>query len=125
MLRTFSAFPKCACLCLIAFPPNIDSYLDPASVQRTPNSPHALIHTRHRPRHSLVLLPAIIPQQLCLGLNAIGRKIPYTDTLLSAVDVVGYYNRVLVGSWRDCDFNRWVAGREGGEAVPEKRVHAS
>lgn len=94
-------------------------------MQRTPNSPHALVHTRHRPRHPLILLPAIIPQKLCLSPNAIGRKIPYADTLLSAVDVVGYYDGVLVGSWRDCDFDGWVAGSEGGEGVAEKRVHAS
>jgi hypothetical protein len=125
MLCIFDGFPNAPFFALLLFPPNIASYLDPASVQRTPNSPHALIHTRHRPRHPLVLLPAIIPQQLRLSLNPLGRKIPHTDTLLSAVDVVGYYDGVLVGSWRDCDFDGWVAGSEGGESVAEKRVHAS
>src|SRR5690349_4591181 len=55
------------------------SYLDPPSMQRTPNSSYTLIQTANRLANLPILLPRPIPQQLRLCLDPLVRQIPYTD----------------------------------------------
>jgi len=97
--------------------PALPSYRLPYPMIRAPNTPHTLIPTPHRLRHSPQLLPTRIPQQLRLLQNLLLLQIPYTHGLFAPVDVRAFYERVFVRTRGDGDFDLGVRGGEGWERV--------
>ena len=88
------------------------SYKYSTVMVRTPDTSHTLVDTLHRFRNPLQLLPARIPQKLCLLRYLAGLHISYANDLMASIDVVARYHRVLVGSWRDGYLDLGVGGSE-------------
>lgn len=94
-------------------------------MERTPNTPNALVQTRNWLSHPLQLLSARIPQQICLLLDALASQVLDAYRSLLAVDEVGYDDGMPSWPWRDCDFDLWVFPGEGGEVGADEGVHAA
>jgi hypothetical protein len=93
-------------------------------VERRPDTPNALVDTRHRLAQLLVLLAIAVPQHLGFLSHALVLQVLDADGPCGAVDVVCDDDGVLAWPGADGELNRRVALREGRERGLEERVHA-
>ena len=95
-------------------------------MERTPDTPHALIDTRDRlARYPLVLLWARVSQQLNLFSNPLWCQVLHVDRLLVTVEIVCGNDGVVVVLSVHLDLDLRVALREGAELVLEVGIHAA
>ena len=93
-------------------------------MERRPDTPDALVDTRHRLAQLLVLLAVAVPQHLGLLPHALVLQVLDADGPCGAVDVVCDDDGVLAWPGADGELNRRVALCESRERGLEERVHA-
>jgi hypothetical protein len=81
------------------------SYLHLCTVERIPNTPHALIHTRHRLARLPVLLACVIPQKLGLFPHTVELQVLHTQCPCGSVHVMCGDDGVSPWPWADGDFD--------------------
>jgi hypothetical protein len=94
-------------------------------MERVPNTPHALIHTRHRLARLSVLLARVIPQELGLLPHTVELHVLHAQRPCGSVHVVCGDDGVSPGPWADCDFDLRAVLRERGQRRLYEGVHAS
>lgn len=87
---------------------------------RRPDTSDTLVDTRNGLLGALELLPTSLFQQVRLDQYLLWLKIPHTDRLLAAVDVLASDNGVLVRPWGNPDFDLGVCFGEVGESASEE-----
>jgi hypothetical protein len=100
-------------------------YLNLITMERTPDTPNALIDARHRLVHPLDLLTACVSESFRLITYTFTRQIPHADGPLGAVDVVCSYHWMLSWSGRDGNLYLGVALCKRWEGGLEEGVHAA
>lgn len=83
----------------------------------TPYTSNTIIDTLDRLLHPPQLLTTRVSQQLCLLLDLVRLKVPYTYSLFSAVDVGSFDDWMSVRSWGDVDFDLGMRSCELWEMV--------
>jgi hypothetical protein len=86
-------------------------------VIRRPNATDTLVDTRDRLLGPLVLLAAVLLQEVRLLEDLLGLEIPHADGLFAAVDEVAFDDGVLVWSRGYADFDLRVLFGEGCKMV--------
>jgi hypothetical protein len=94
-------------------------------VERTPDTPNALVDGGDGLAELLVLLAVRVAQHLGLFADTLVLQVLDANGALGAVDVVSNDDGVLVGPGRDGKLDRGVALCEGGQRGLEEGVHAA
>jgi hypothetical protein len=89
-------------------------------VIRRPNATDTLVDTRDRLLSPLVLLAAVLLQEVRLLEYLLGLEVSHADGLFAAVDKVAFNDGVLMWSRRDADFDLRVLFRESCKLVLEE-----
>jgi hypothetical protein len=89
-------------------------------VIRRPNATDTLVDTRDRLLSPLVLLAAVLLQEICLLEYLLGLEVSHTDGLFAAVDEVTFNDGVLVWSRGYADFDLRVLFGESCKLVLEE-----
>lgn len=93
------------------------SNLPLGAVKGIPDTSHALIDTANGLGDAPQLVATGVAQQRRLFQDLARLEVAHANGLFPTVDVAALDDGVLVGPWRDGDFDLWVLGCEAWEGV--------